>query len=423
MIESLRIDPEAVRNDILRTADFGMVDSEDGVARTVLPGTQANGRARTYLVDQMVAAGLEVTVDAVGNITGRWTPPNSDRTTSPVAAGSHLDSVPMGGIFDGPLGVYAALEAVRTIKDSALSVRRPIDVVCFTGEEGTRFTDGVLGSSVAAGKLSVADALSLSDGEVTLETALDEIGFRGEGRLDASNWASWLELHVEQNDVLERADEPVGVVTSITGTTRCHVQIDGEPDHAGTASMGDRTDALAAASELVLALEAAANRIVAEESESAVATVGSLSVSPGVVNVVPAGVELEIDIRDVDGAMIERLVETVEDTCDSLRRERGVDVTVERPYDIAPKSMADSLRTALQRAASAVDLEPPTLHSGAGHDTMEVAEVTDTGMLFARSRGGHSHSPLEYTNWLDCGVATQVLTLALAETAGVEQNL
>ncbi|ESS05479.1 MAG: amidase, hydantoinase/carbamoylase family, partial [uncultured archaeon A07HB70] len=258
------------------------------------------------------------------------------------------------------------------------------------------------------------------DGDVTLETALEEIGFRGEGCLDAGDWTSWLELHVEQNDVLEQADKPVGVVTSITGTTRCRVHIEGEADHAGTASMADRTDALAAASELVLAVESEARRIAAGESESVVATVGSLSVSPGAVNVVPSGATLEVDIRDVDVATIERLFNTVEDTCDSLRTTRGVNVTVDRSYDIAPQPMAEQLQAVLRRAASAVDLEPVSLHSGAGHDTMQVAEVTDSGMLFARSRGGHSHSPLEHTNWLDCGVATQVLTLALAEMAGAE---
>ena len=423
MIDALRVDSDAVKNDILRTADFGMIDSEDGIGRTVLPGTPANGRARTYLVDQLVAAGLDVSVDAVGNISGRWVPPEADATADPVAAGSHLDSVPMGGIFDGPLGVYAALEAVRTIKASSLSVQRPIEVVCFTGEEGTRFADGVLGSSVAAGELSVDDALSLTDGDVTLEAALEEIGYRGEGRLDASAWDSWLELHVEQSDVLERAGEPAGVVTSITGTTRLRVQIDGEANHAGTTSMANRTDALAAASELVLALEAEANRIAGTESDAAVATVGSLSVSPGAVNVVPGGATLEIDIRDVDATLIERMVQTLEDTCASLRRDRGVEVTVERPYNISPQPMAEHLQASLRRAATAADVDPLSLHSGAGHDTMQVATVTDTGMLFARSRGGHSHSPLEHTNWLDCGVTTQVLTLALAEMAGAQPNL
>lgn len=420
MSDGFEINREAVKNDIQRTADFGMVDSETGIARTVLPGSTANERARSYLVDQMVTAGLDVSVDAVGNISGRWSPTGCDETAAPVAAGSHLDSVPMGGIFDGPLGVYAALEGVRTIRRSARSIDRPIEVVCFTGEEGTRFADGVLGSSVAGGKRSVRDALSLSDGNITLEQALDRIGFRGEGRLDASEWDAWLELHIEQGDVLEGADTPVGVVTSITGTTRCHVHIDGEADHTGTTPMADRTDALAAASELILAVEAEAQKIAAEESESAVATVGSLAVEPGAMNVVPGGVTLGIDIRDVKQSTIDQMVGTVKETCESLRQARGVKVSVDMPYAISPQSMAGRVRDSLYSAIKRAELEPLSLHSGAGHDTMQIATVTDAGMLFARSRGGHSHSPLEHTDWLDCAFATQVMTTALAELAGAE---
>jgi N-carbamoyl-L-amino-acid hydrolase len=420
MSEGFEIDRKAVRDDIQRTADFGMVDSETGIARTVLPGSTANERARSYLVDRMVTAGLDVSIDAVGNISGRWSPTECDETAAPVAAGSHLDSVPMGGIFDGPLGVYAALEGVRTIKRSARSVDRPIEVVCFTGEEGTRFADGVLGSSVAGGKRSVRNALSLSDGDMTLEQALDGIGFRGEGRLDASEWDAWLELHIEQGDVLEGADTPVGVVTSITGTTRCHVHIDGEADHTGTTPMADRTDALAAASELILAVEAEAQKIATEESESAVATVGSLAVEPGAMNVVPGSVTLGIDIRDVKQSTIDHMVETVKETCESLRQTRGVKMSVDMPYAISPQPMAGRVRDSLYNVIKRAELEPLSLHSGAGHDTMQVATVTDAGMLFARSRGGHSHSPLEHTDWLDCGFATQVMTTALAELAGVE---
>ena len=273
MNEPLAIDRAALRNDIKRNADFGMIDTDSGVGRTVLPGTEANGRARSYLVNQMVTAELDVSVDAVGNITGRWTPQSCDGTARPVAAGSHLDSVPMGGIFDGPLGVYGALEAVRTIQRSTLNVHRPIEVVCFTGEEGTRFADGVLGSSLSAGKRSVEDALALTDGETTLEAALDDIGFHGDGRVNASNWDAWFEVHPEQSDVLEGAGLPVGIVSSITGTTRCHISIKGEADHAGTTAMHERTDALAAASEFFLAVEDEANEIAAHDSKSAVASV------------------------------------------------------------------------------------------------------------------------------------------------------
>lgn len=423
MSNRFEIDREAVQNDLERSASFGMVDTEAGIGRTVLPGTPADGRARTYLVDRMVTAGLDVSVDAVGNITGHWSPPECDDAADPVAAGSHLDSVPEGGIFDGPLGVYAALEAVRTIKRSARDVDHPLEVVCFTGEEGTRFADGVLGSSVAVGKRSVEDALSLSDGKMTLEAALDDIGFHGEGRVDASKWDSWVELHVEQGTLLERADEPVGVVSSITGTTRCHVRIEGEANHAGTTPMSERNDALAAASELILAVESEAQAIAGHDSESAVATVGSLDVEPDAINVIPGTVTLDIDIRDVQQSSIERIRRTIEDTCESIRHDRGLGVSIETPYAISPQPMTKRVRDALWDGAKRLDIAPPTLSSGAGHDTMQVADVTDAGMLFARSRGGHSHSPLEHTDWLDCAVATQVLTDAMAELASAKPTI
>ena len=200
MDATVDIDADSLRADIERTGDFGSVDADTGLGRTALPADDANVRAREYLVDRMESVGLDIRVDAVGNIAGRWTPSTCDPDAAPVVAGSHLDSVPRGGIFDGVLGVYAALEAVRAVRDSGVTVERPLDVVSFTGEEGTRFADGVLGSSVAAGELSVEDALDLSDGRVSLGTALEEAGFRGTGRLDASEWHAWVELHIEQAD-------------------------------------------------------------------------------------------------------------------------------------------------------------------------------------------------------------------------------
>ena len=415
-----KINGSALKQDIERTADFGAVDCAEGRGRTVLPGTISNGQARSYLIERMTATGLETRIDAVGNISGRWSPPSADDDASPVVAGSHLDSVPEGGIFDGPLGVYAALESVRAIKDSDLSVTQPIEVVCFTGEEGTRFADGVLGSSVAAGNLSIQEALSLSDGNQTLEQALEHIGCKGHGRLDASNWKAWFELHVEQGKRLERKDVPVGIVSSITGTTRCHITFEGESNHAGTTPMTDRQDALTAASEFIVALESTAQNIATNESESAVATVGSLSVAPGATNVVPGSVELSVDIRDVDATVIERLIDTIEQTSNRIEQERNVDTEIERGYDVVPQPMTEQLSQRLRTAAQQCDIEPISLHSGAGHDTMKIAEVTDVGMLFARSRGGYSHSPRERTDWDDCTVATQVLATAIAETAGAD---
>jgi N-carbamoyl-L-amino-acid hydrolase len=414
------VDAGRLRRDIEENSQFGAVATDEGVARTVLPGTEANRRARQNLVDRLIDADLVVDVDAVGNIVGTWSPDGCDEDAAPVAAGSHLDSVPNGGIFDGPLGVFAALEAVRAMQDAGVSPRRPVEVVSFTGEEGSRFGEGVLGSSVAAGLLDPPDALALSDGSATLQAALEDIGFRGESQLDASRWDAWLELHIEQSGRLERLDVPVGVVTTIAGTSRLAVTIEGDADHSGTAGMTDRTDALAAASEVVLGIETAA-REAADATDTAVATVGDLTVDPGVVNVVPGRVECTVDIRDVEATVIERLVERTASLLAEGEANRGVTTTLERPYDIPPTPMTPGCRDACHAAGETVGVETVDLHSGAGHDTMQLAQATDVGLLFAPSAGGHSHSQDEWTPWHRCAAATDVLTAALADLAGVER--
>ena len=417
---NLTVDAERLRADVERNGEFGAVPTERGHARTVLCGTDANRRAREYLIEQLRGADAEVTVDAVGNVAGTWCPPSADSDAAPVAVGSHLDSVPDGGIFDGPLGVYAGLEAVRTLQDADARPERPITVVSFTEEEGSRFADGLLGSSVAVGHRSVDDALALTDADgTTLGEALSGIGFRGEGRLDPSEWGAWFELHVEQDTALESAAVPVGVVTTITGITHCEVRIDGEADHAGTTAMDSRTDALAAASELVLAVERAANEVTATDSASAVATVGSLDISPNATNVVPGAVTVGIDVRDVRQASIERILDRVRETLARVERERGVETTLERPFDLAPTGMSDRLRRAAHDAGAQAGLETTDLHSGAAHDTMHVADATDAALLFAPSRDGISHNPLEWTDWDDCAAATRVLAGAVADATGV----
>jgi N-carbamoyl-L-amino-acid hydrolase len=412
------VSEERLRDDITTNAEYGAIPTDRGHGRTVLAGTEANRRAREYLIDRLEAAGLDVRIDAVGNIVGRWVPDGADSTAPAVACGSHLDSVPEGGIFDGVLGVYSALEAVRALQAIDHDLTRPVEVVCFTEEEGGRFSNGVLGSSVASGKRTVEEALGLEDDDgVTLDAALSDIGFRGTGRVDASEWDSWLELHVEQGKRLQDAGAAVGVVSAITGTIRCAVEIEGEADHSGSTAMADRTDALAAASELILEVEAATNDVVTEHGETVVGTVGKLDVSPNAINVVPGTAELGIDIRDVRYASMETIVERVRECLTSLEAERGVETTFERPYDIAPSEMSERCTAALERAVSTVDVTSMALHSGAGHDTMHIASVTDTGLLFAPSRGGFSHSPLEWTDWSSCATATRVLAAGLANLA------
>lgn len=419
--DALAIDRDRLMHDIDSNAEFGALETEAGRGRTVLAGTDANREAREYLVERMAAAGLDVRVDAVGNVVGTWTPPDVDPGADPVAAGSHLDSVPEGGIFDGPLGVYAALESVRAIDEAGLEPDRPIAVVSFTEEEGARFGDGLLGSSVATGHRDPEAALALSDDDgVTLESALDSIGFRGEGRVDAARWDAWVELHVEQDDRLESADRPVGVVTTITGIAHCEAQIRGEADHAGATAMSDRTDALAAAAEFVHDVERAARDRVAAGSEAAVGTVGRLSVSPNATNVVPGRVLAGVDVRDVERDSMDAVLERAAASLARLEGERGVETDLERGIDLDPTPMSDRVRSAAHGAAERAGLEAMDLHSGAAHDTMHVADVTDAGLLFAPSQDGISHNPLEWTDPEDCARATRVLTGALADLAGVE---
>ncbi|SDN31172.1 N-carbamoyl-L-amino-acid hydrolase [Halogranum gelatinilyticum] len=414
----MQVSQHRLRRDIEANAEYGGLAVDEGNGRTVLAGTEADRQAREYFCERLRDAGLSVHVDAVGNVVGRWDPESADSDAAPVAAGSHLDSVPEGGIFDGPLGVYAALESVRAMQDAGVEPVRPVEVVNLTEEEGQRFGGGLLGSAVAAGDTTVDEALALEDGEgISLGEALEDIGFRGEGAVDASEWDAWLELHIEQSERLEDADVPAGVVTTITGLTRCEVEFIGEANHAGSTLMGDRSDALAAASEFVLDVEAIANDVVASDSETAVATVGKLDVGPNAPNVISGRTELTIDIRDVERDSVETIVDHARTSLDLIASERDVETTFERPWGREPVPMSDRCRDAMHAAGDEAGIETMDLHSGAAHDTMNIASVTDAGLLFAPSRGGISHNPLEWTDWEDCAAAADVLAGALADLA------
>jgi len=414
------VDAGRLRADLEANAVFGRVEHDDPEkrGRTNRTGSEANAAARDRLAERLTAAGLDIAVDEVGNVLGTWTPDSADPTAAPVVSGSHLDSVPDGGIFDGPLGVYAALEAVRAMRDAGVEPARPVGVVSFTEEEGATFGDGLLGSSVATGETDAEAALAReSDAGETLGEALDRIGYRGDDAIDPATWAAFYELHVEQDTVLEEAGADVGVVTTITGITHCEATIEGEANHAGATAMGDRTDALAAASEFVLGVEAAANAVVDESSASAVGTVGSLSVSPNATNVVPGRVDAAVDVRDVEAESIDAIVAAARESLARLERERGVETSFERPFDVAPRAMSDRLRGVAHAAADAADRVALDLHSGAAHDAMRVARVADAALLFAPSRDGVSHSPREWTDWADCAAATEVLAGAMARVA------
>lgn len=414
----MQVQRQRLREDLLTNATFGQIDVEKGHGRTVLTGTDADRRAREYFVDQLEKREFEVRIDPVGNIAGRWVPETADPQAAPVALGSHLDSVPNGGIFDGPLGVYAALESVRALQDAEVLVKRPVEVVCFTEEEGQRFGYGALGSAVAVGDISVESALAQKDDDgVSLDEALDRIGFFGSDQIDPSTWDSWLELHIEQAEKLIEESASVGIISAITGITRCRATIEGEANHAGTTTMADRTDAFAAASEFVLDIECAVNERIASGPSTPVATVGHSTVTPNAPNVIPGNVELIVDVRDTDYDSMEYLVDRAKTSLARLESDRGIEASFERPADRVPQPMSERCQSALEDAATTYDVPRIKLDSRAAHDTMRVAKVTDAGMLFAPSKAGLSHTPLEWTDWSDCAASTQVLAGAVATLA------
>ncbi len=410
----VEIDADRLWADIETNAEFGAIalDAEkpNERGRTVLTGSDADKRARTYLLERLQAAGFEVRIDAVGNIAGRWTPPQVEDDAMPIATGSHLDSVPRGGIFDGPLGVYAGVEAVRAIQESPSQPACPIEVVAFTEEEGARFGTGLLGSSVAAGKREVSSALELtdSDGE-TLGSALDRIGFRGDDEINPATWGSWLELHIEQGLRLVEAGAPVGVVKSIVGITNCRIVVEGVTNHAGTTAMETRTDALTAANELMLEIERLGN----EAGSPTVATVGQLDISPSARNAIPGEVTFTLDMRSDNRDMIDSVIGSIREQATRVERDRGVSVTVDRYRDRPPTQLSERCVKIAQQSARECGIEAPVLHSGGLHDTAMVAACTDTAMLFAPSVDGVSHTPKEWTDPDDCVTATTVLAQAL----------
>jgi N-carbamoyl-L-amino-acid hydrolase len=419
----MRASQEHLREYLLTNGEFGAIDAADGHGRTVLTGSEADRNAREHLVETMRELDMAVEIDAVGNIAGRWVPDSAAPDAAPIAAGSHLDSVPNGGIFDGPLGVYSAIEAVRAMQAAGAEPDRPVVVVSFTEEEGGRFDTGTLGSSVATGRMGVTEALSLRDDDgVTLEDRLEEIGFQGDGTLDAAEWDAWFEVHIEQSRRLERSSVPVGIVTAITGIKNCTVELVGDADHAGGTHMDDRSDALLGAAEFVSTVNDIAHEIVETESEFAAATVGSIDVEPNVRNVVPGRVEISTDFRDTDVEILETIADRAETGLARIAKQYDLSTTFEHRGTIDPARMSDRCIAAIREASDDRGLGALELPSGGGHDSMNVARVTDAGMLFAPSRDGISHSPQEWTDWEDCARVATVLLDAIATLAGADSG-
>ncbi len=379
--------------------------SSGGVTRLGL--SVAEQRACELVSSWMVADGLEVSWDATGNLFGRRR--GTDPALPEVWSGSHLDSVPDGGRFDGALGVLVALDAVHRLASECLPAT--LAVCVFRDEEGCRFGRGVFGSRAVCGRLCDADLDRRDAAGVSVRAALSALGFLGLRAPRASLPGSFVEVHIEQGPVLDRADAPVAVTTGITGFAGYSMRFTGESGHAGTQPMAGRRDAFVAAAEFTLALRDEAIRL-----GDAVATVGDVRIADAAANVVPGRVDLTVDLR---APAIETL-RTIAEAAQRLAHETGIDVEIEVAMFEPPVPLSALARRALTDAAVAEGVPLVEFESGAGHDAGILATAgVEAGMLFVRSRnGGISHRPEELTSDADIAVAAAILTRALRSLAG-----
>jgi N-carbamoyl-L-amino-acid hydrolase len=380
--------------------------------------SDADREARDWFVDCAEAAGLDVRIDAFGNTFARREGGESD--ADPVLVGSHLDSQPYGGIYDGALGVVAALEFVRTLNDRGIETRRPVEVVNWTNEEGSRFPPAMQGSGVWAGAHDIEAEYGKTDVDgVRLMDELERIGYRGDEPAEPREpYHAYLELHPEQGPRLEGTGADVGVVTGIVGLRWAEVTFEGQANHSGTTPMHHRADALVAAADAVTALR----RLPGTLGDASVATVGSLSVEPNSVNIVPETVRFTTDVRDPDEATLERGVARMEAEVVAAAEREGVDYAVEHTMRAASVDFPDRPVAAVADAVDALGYDGRRLVSGAGHDATHTAAVCDTAMVFAVSEDGKSHTEDEFTSWPDCCRSANVLANAALDLAdGVDR--
>ena len=407
-----RVDALALRQRIEALSVFGRPSGgtfADGVSRVAYSDADVAGRR--YTIDLMRAAGLDPRVDPAGNIFGRRA--GTDASLPPILFGSHIDSVPNGGNFDGDLGTLAALSALEALAAANVRTRHPLEMVVWSAEESATFT-GLNGSRIVAGDVKPADMDRIWNG-MTRAEAIRKIGGAPDRITDAIRPRGahhcYLELHIEQGGVLDRTRIPIGVVEGIVSIHRYDVTVTGFANHAGTTPMADRQDALLAASHLTIGVR----QIVASEAGRQVGTVGRLEVTPNSPNVVPGVVRLTIELRDLSPEKLARLAERIRLRAAEIAGETKTSIEIASSSRTPPAIAADEVQRAIEMSAGRLGLATERLPSGAGHDAQMMAQLSPMGMIFVPSVRGISHSPLEFTHWDDCARGADVLLGAVLE--------
>jgi N-carbamoyl-L-amino-acid hydrolase len=402
---SLHVNQQRLWSTLEKLSEFGRLpDAPTGVTR--LAFSPEDMAAREYVIGLMKQAGLEVRVDPAGNIFGR----RPGRENLPVILfGSHIDSVPRGGRFDGPVGSLSAIEVMRALSEHRVETRHPLEAVIWTNEEGHHFGKGLFGSSAAAGLLG-SEVLTRRDDEgMTIADWLRRYGLEparfSEARIPPGRVAAYLELHIEQGGILDARKIPIGVVEGIVGIHWYTCTAAGFANHAGTTPMDRRQDALAAAARAALAVR----EEVRAEPGRQVGTVGYMKVEPGARNIISGRVEFPVELRDLDGKKVERIWERILKRFDAIAREENVSIACQPLSADQPALTAPEIRAAIRQAAEEAGAQWLEMPSGAGHDAQQIARIAPIGMIFIPSRDGISHSPREYSSPEDVARGAEVL--------------
>jgi N-carbamoyl-L-amino-acid hydrolase len=408
---ALAIDAVMLRRRIEELSVFGRPANgtfADGVSRVAYSDADLAGRA--YVMQLMRAAGMTPRIDPAGNIFALRR--GTDAALKPILFGSHIDSVPSGGNFDGDLGTLAAIGVIDALDRANVRTRHPLEVVVWAAEEGVAFNRGLSSSRIVAGDIAPSDMDHVWNG-MRRGDAVKKIGGDPErimeARRDKGAWRGYFELHIEQGGSLEQSKTAIGVVQGIVAIERYEARITGFANHAGTTPMADRQDAMIALSHLALAVR----EVVTSRPGRQVGTVGKVELSPNAPNVVPGEARAIIELRDLSTATLAGLAADIQARAKSIATETRTTIAI-TPVSSNPPALADTaMQDIVERAAVALKLSSTRLPSGAGHDAQMMAQLTPMGMIFVPSIGGVSHSPKELTPWGDCVNGANVLLHAV----------
>lgn len=415
MPAALQIDLATLQREI---DDLGSISEAPAPVVTRVLFSEADLRGRAFVKELARNAGLALREDAVGNLFARWN--GTDASLPPVATGSHIDAIPNAGRYDGVVGVLGAIETIRALRRAGFEPRRSIELILFTAEEPTRFGIGCLGSRLLSGVLAPEKAAALRDRDGrTLEDWRATAGYNSAPlasvRLAQNCYSAFVELHIEQGPLLEREDIPIGIVEKIAAPATLHAELTGEGGHAGAVLMPERRDALLAGAEIALAVERAVKNT---GSPDTVGTTGVFRIEPGAVNSVPCGAHLEIDVRDTRADSRDAALRAIESAARDIAARRRVTLELTTLHADPPALCDAALVGTVARACAALDVPFRKMISRAYHDSLFMAQVCPTTMIFIPCRGGVSHRPDEYSSPEQIRSGVAVLAETLRQLAG-----